>query len=250
MTLILAIETSTEWCSVALARHGGEPDQAIVRHEQTGPRSSDRVLPMVDEILGEAGVSLASCSAIAFGAGPGSFTGLRTACGVAQGLAFGADLPVVAVNSLEACVERVLPAVPPGMPVVVALDARMNECYWATFRGAADGGWEALTPTRVGPPESVIAPDGAFWLVGNAIGVFGDRLEVAADAAERFPDVLPTARSVASVAGRMFEAGVFIAPELAAPLYIRDKVALTVTERQALAVEKMVGTPASVRPGA
>lgn len=240
MTLILALETSTEWCSVALAQRRDGGVRTVARHEQTGPRSSDLILPLVDAVLAEAGVTLDACDAIAFGAGPGAFTGLRTACGVAQGLAFGIDRPVIAVNSLEACAEQAGAQLPAGVPVVVALDARMQECYWATF--CWDGlGWEALTPTRVAPPEAVIAPEGQFWLVGNALTVFGEQLTIASQAAHCLPEVLPDARSVATIALRMFDAGMTQSAEHAAPLYVRDKVALTVTERQAVAAAKAAG---------
>lgn len=237
MTLILALETSTEWCSVALAQRQEDGVRLITRTEQTGPRSSDRILPMVDAVLAEAGVRLAACDAIAFGAGPGSFTGLRTACGVAQGLAVGIDRPIIAVNSLEACAEQIGADLPDGMPVVVALDARMNECYWATFQREGTD-WAALTPTRVSPPEAVEAPDRAFWLVGNALTVFGEQLVLATQAQRCLPAVLPDASGVATIALRMFAAGRAQPAELAAPLYVRDKVALTVAERQAVAQAK------------
>lgn len=259
MSWILAVETSTEWCSVALGRHrpdAGEGGAAcLVRHEHTGPRSSSRILPAVGEVLAEAGIALADCAAIAFGAGPGSFTGLRTACGVAQGLAFGADLPVVPVNSLMACAERVRlgqpggPALPAGMPVLVALDARMDEAYAGAFRwDAAAGVWQALTPMQVCAPERVALPEAPFWLAGNAATVFGPRLAAAAVAAQAVPDAMPHASAVVSLALGALARGETVDAADAMPLYLRDKVAQTIAERQATADSRATLAAAGERP--
>ncbi|NSX05025.1 tRNA (adenosine(37)-N6)-threonylcarbamoyltransferase complex dimerization subunit type 1 TsaB [Cupriavidus gilardii] len=252
MSWILAVETSTEWCSVALGRAtptGGL--HCLARHEQTGPRSSARVLPAAGELLAEAGIRLADCAAIAFGAGPGSFTGLRTACGIAQGLAFGADLPVVPVNTLMACAERVRgvpgaglegegdPAadvLPSGMPVLVALDARMDEVYAGLFDwDAVRGEWQEAGPMRVIPPEAVPNPAAPFWLAGNGVTVYGERLQVAAQAARTISGAMPHAAAVVAIAQRALARGETVAAADAAPLYLRDKVAQTVAERQAAA---------------
>jgi tRNA threonylcarbamoyladenosine biosynthesis protein TsaB len=247
MTTILALETSTEWCSVALAEQRNGHIHLTARQEQTGPRSSDRILPLVDIVLSEAGVELSACDAIAFGAGPGSFTGLRTACGVAQGLAFGIERPVIAVNSLEACAEQVSQQVgaelPTDTPVIVALDARMNECYWATFR-LGENGWQTMSPTQVSAPENLAAPTGSFWIIGNALTVFSERLTLASQAVRCLPDVLPHARGVALIGLRSYAAGLAQPAEMAAPLYVRDKVALTVSERQAVAAAKVAASAA------
>lgn len=243
MSWILAVETSTEWCSVALGR--AAPDGAIEcfsRHEHTGARSSSRVLPAVGEVLAEAGIRLADCAAIAFGAGPGSFTGLRTACGVAQGLAFGADLPVIPVNVLMACAESVrtgTPPLPAGAAVLVALDARMDEAYAATFRwDAAAGEWSMAGAMHVGAPEAVAAPDGDYWLAGNAATVFGERLAVAAGAARTVPDAMPDARAMVAIGLRALARGETIDAADAMPIYVRDKVAQTIAEREAVAAAK------------
>lgn len=235
MSWILAVETSTEWCSVALG-HAGADGHVVTysRHENTGARSSDRVLPAVGEVLAEAGIRLADCAAIAFGAGPGSFTGLRTACGVAQGLAFGAGLPVIPVNTLVTCAERVRleAALPAGAAVLVALDARMDETYAGAFRWQ-DGEWAPLTDLQVCAPGNVTQPTAPFWLAGNAVTVFGDRLAVAAQAAHVMPDALPDARPMVHIGLRALARGDTLDAALAAPLYLRDKVAKTVAEREA-----------------
>ncbi|QET01971.1 tRNA (adenosine(37)-N6)-threonylcarbamoyltransferase complex dimerization subunit type 1 TsaB [Cupriavidus pauculus] len=246
MSWILAVETSTEWCSVALGRAANDGDAPCVfRHDHTGPRSSSRVLPAVAEVLAEAGVRLADCAAIAFGAGPGSFTGLRTACGVAQGLAFGAELPVIPVNTLMACAEaaRTLASaaspLPAGMPVLVTLDARMDEVYSGTFAwDDAAGEWRVTGPIGVGPAEAVVRPEGTYWIAGNAMAVFGERLAVAAGAARQVPDAMPDARALVSIAQRALARGETIDAADAMPIYLRDKVAQTIVEREAVAAAK------------
>lgn len=262
MSWILAVETSTEWCSVALGRlvRGGALE-CLVRHEHTGPRSSARVLPAAGELLAEAGIALADCAAIAFGAGPGSFTGLRTACGVAQGLAFGAGLPVVPVNSLMACAERVrlgevgeaseagAPALPPGVPVLVALDARMDEAYAGAFAwDEAAQQWQPVTAMQVCPPEAVTLPPAPFWLAGNAAAVFGERLAAAALAQHSVPGALPAAPALVSIALRALARNETVAPEDAMPIYLRDKVAQTIAERQAIAAQRAALAATGERP--
>lgn len=243
MSWILAVETSTEWCSVALGRAATDGAlECFSRHEHTGARSSARVLPAVAEVLAEAGITLADCAAIAFGAGPGSFTGLRTACGVAQGLAFGADLPVIPINVLTMCAESVRSGTSPwpaDTRVLVALDARMDETYAATFRwDAAAMEWSMETPVQVGPPESVAQPDGAFWLAGNGSTVFGERLQVAAQASRVMPEAMPDARAAVAIGLRALARGETIDAADAMPIYVRDKVAHTIVEREAIAAEK------------
>lgn len=242
MSWILAVETSTEWCSVALGRAATDGAlECFFRHEHTGARSSARVLPAVAEVLAEAGITLADCGAIAFGAGPGSFTGLRTACGVAQGLAFGADLPVIPINVLTMCAEsaRSGTSLPADTRVLVALDARMDETYAATFRwDAAAREWSMEGPMHVGPPEAVAQPDGAFWLAGNGSAVFGDRLQVAAQASRVMPEAMPDARAAVAIGLRALARGETIDAADAMPIYVRDKVAQTIVEREAIAAEK------------
>ncbi|MFC4421983.1 tRNA (adenosine(37)-N6)-threonylcarbamoyltransferase complex dimerization subunit type 1 TsaB [Cupriavidus pampae] len=247
MSWILAVETSTEWCSVALGRAAVDGDaRCVFRHDHTGPRSSSRVLPAVAEVLAEAGARLADCAAIAFGAGPGSFTGLRTACGVAQGLAFGAELPVIPVNTLMACAEAVRSGpvpLPTGTAVLVTLDARMDEVYSGTFvwqagEGGQAGAWRTVGAIGVGPAEAVVRPDGDYWIVGGAIAVFGERLAVAAGATRQVPDAMPDARALVAIARRALARGETIDAADAMPIYLRDKVAQTIVEREVVAAAK------------
>ncbi|WP_206952008.1 tRNA (adenosine(37)-N6)-threonylcarbamoyltransferase complex dimerization subunit type 1 TsaB [Trinickia acidisoli] len=240
-TVLLALDTSTEYCSVALLR--SEARSAIsesvspriwTRHELTGAVSSTRVLPAVRELFDEAGLALDACDAVAFGAGPGSFTGLRTATGVAQGLAFGLGVPVVPISTLLICAESARQRDPSITRVLVALDARMDEVYWADYAWDAEPGeWRALTPPSLGAPDTLVAPEQPFALAGNAAGAFGARLAAAERAAVVDHDALPHAGPLALAALRAYRAGRTVAAEHAAPEYVRDKVAQTTAERLA-----------------
>jgi tRNA threonylcarbamoyladenosine biosynthesis protein TsaB len=235
MAWILAIETSTEWCSVALGGQGGIALAA--RHERTGPRSSDRVLPLVGEVLAEAGVALRDCDAVAFGAGPGSFTGLRTACGVAQGLAFGAGLPVVPMNTLEAMAEACR-ARCGANEVLCVLDARMGEVYWAQYR-FEHGGWTEVAAPALSRPEAV-APLAAPGLqaCGNGLAAYPEAFAGREFAATALPDLMPHAREIALLGARALAAGRAVPAAQAQPIYLRNKVAYTSAERQAINAAK------------
>ncbi len=238
-TVLLAIDTSTEYCSVALLRSADAADavsslQSWVRHERTGAVSSTRVLPAIRELFDESGLSLADCDAIAFGAGPGSFTGLRTATGITQGLAFGGGLPVVPVGTLLACAEHARLRAPRTARVLAALDARMDEVYWADYAwDDAAGDWRVLHPAALDAPGAVGVPDAPFTLAGNAAAAFGAKLPAAAQAAAIDADALPHALPIAHVALRAYRAGRTVPADRAAPEYVRDKVAQTTAERLA-----------------
>lgn len=183
---------------------------------------------MVTGLLRQSGLVLRDLDGIAFGRGPGSFTGLRIACGVAQGLALGAGLPVLGVSTLEAMAEEAGAA-----RVVTCLDARMNEVYAAVWR-RADQGWLAEAEAVVCPPAAAPLPTtGGFLGCGSGFAAYpdilaahyGDRL------AEIRPQVIPHARAVARLAVPRFAAGQGVPPELAEPFYVRDKVALKIGER-------------------
>lgn len=235
---LLALDTSTEFCSVAVYRHdpaGDVPALVVERHLDTGPVSSTHILPAARDVLREAGLALADCDAIAFGAGPGSFTGLRTACGVAQGLAFGAGLPVVPVGTLLACAEAARATHVDTQRVLVALDARMNEAYWADYvSDATAGDWREAQAPSLDAAELVRAPDAPFVVAGNAAVAFGDRLIAAQQAQAVLADAMPRARYVATLAARAFARGGAIPADQAMPVYIRNKVAQTTAEREAI----------------
>ncbi|WOD19636.1 tRNA (adenosine(37)-N6)-threonylcarbamoyltransferase complex dimerization subunit type 1 TsaB [Paraburkholderia kirstenboschensis] len=240
-TVLLALDTSTEFCSVALlsaavgvgaAGHGRAEPRAWVRHEQTGAVSSTRLLPAIRELFDEAGLTLADCNAIAFGSGPGSFTGLRTATGAVQGLAFGLGLPVVPVSTLLVCAESARRRDPSATRVLAALDARMDEIYWADYAWDGVGGeWRTVQSASLDTPERLVLPDEPFTLAGNAAAAFGARLPALAAARTVDQEALPHALPLAYAALRAFHAGRTVPADQAAPEYIRNKVAQTTAER-------------------
>ena len=218
---ILALETSTESGSCALLIG----DAVVERRCPPGRPHSETLLPLIRELLAESGLTFKQLDAVAFGAGPGAFTGLRVACGVAQGLAVGAGLPVVPVCGLEAMAATV------GAPRVVSLlDARMGEVYAAAYT-LGDDGYALHGRIHVCAPEAIELPAGSGWLAaGNALTAYpllGERLQAAGFSLQ--PGVLPQAAAVARLAARRPRAQ--IDPALAVPLYIRDKVAKTIVER-------------------
>ncbi|AUT68013.1 MULTISPECIES: tRNA (adenosine(37)-N6)-threonylcarbamoyltransferase complex dimerization subunit type 1 TsaB [Paraburkholderia] len=245
--VLLALDTSTEFCSVALLSAESADDTSSAdadapapaprvwtRHEATGAVSSTRLLPAIRELFDEAGLALADCDAIAFGSGPGSFTGLRTATGVAQGLAFGLNCPVVPIGTLLACAESVRLRDPSATRVLAALDARMDEVYWADYAWDDGAGeWRTVHPASLGAPDALALPDQPFTLAGNAAAAFGERLKAASAARSVDRDAVPHALPVAFAALRAFRAGRTLPADQAAPEYIRDKVAQTTEERMA-----------------
>jgi tRNA threonylcarbamoyladenosine biosynthesis protein TsaB len=238
MPIILAIETSSELASCALFVNSGAAtptaSSTLIARESSGVRThSQSVLPMVQELLREAGVTLADCDAIAFGAGPGSFTGVRTACGVAQGLAFGAGLPVLPMVTLEAMAEacRVRTG---AADVLAVLDARMGEVYWAQYR-YADGGWTAVRAPVLGAPQDV-APEPVAGLAacGNGFAAYPEAFAGKEFAAAALGDLLPHARDMAVLGVGALAAGLAVPADQAQPIYLRNKVAYTSAERLAI----------------
>ncbi|MGF6772007.1 tRNA threonylcarbamoyladenosine biosynthesis protein TsaB [Paraburkholderia sp. GAS199] len=251
-TVLLALDTSTEFCSVALlsaagtSPHAAEQPRIWLRHEATGAVSSTRLLPAIRELFEEAGLPMSACHAIAFGSGPGSFTGLRTATGVAQGLAFGLNLPVVPVSTLLTCAESARLRDPSATRVLAALDARMDEVYWADYAwDDAEGEWRTLQSASLDAPANIALPDAPFTLAGNAAAAFGERLPALAAARTVDGEALPHAVPLAHAALRAFRAGRTVPADQAAPEYIRDKVAQTTAERIA---EKAAKAAASMDP--
>jgi tRNA threonylcarbamoyladenosine biosynthesis protein TsaB len=222
---LLALDTSTEYCSVALLRD----EELTHREAHAVQRHSELILPMIEDLLVASGFELGQLDGIAFGAGPGSFTGLRIACGVAQGLAFGTGLPVVPVGTLAALAQEA------GAPRVIAcLDARMGEIYHAAYR--RDGGhWTEVAAPGVGRAQSAPLLEGEGWFgCGSGFAVYADAL------AKRYgrqldgiaAELHPHARSIARLAGPVLAAGGGLPAEHAAPIYVRDKVALKMHEQR------------------
>lgn len=221
---ILAIETATEICSVALL-HG---ESMFERAEPAGQRHSERVLEMVSQVLHEAQTDIRALDAVAFGEGPGSFTGLRIACGVAQGLALGSDLAVTGVSTLLAVAETV-----GSTKAIVAMDARMGEIYHAAFI-KTEGAWAVISPPCVCKPEAAPMLDGNGWDgCGNGFSVYGSALlaRYGATLESIFAEAMPSAAAIARLAEPRLRAGQHTGPEGAAPLYVRNNVALKSHER-------------------
>ncbi len=218
---ILALDSATELCSAALLLG----DEVIAVEESTGRGAGERLLAMIDGLLGEGAIALADLDAIAFGRGPGGFTGVRLAASIAQGLAFGAGRPVVAVSDLQALAERGLALETGATRVLVCSDARMQEVYWGVFERAAEG---ALALERVGAPASVELDPQSTPTVGVGRGfmvypALAERLMPRLIAIH--PTLLPRAQEMLSIAAREWRAGRTLQATEALPVYIRNNIA-------------------------
>lgn len=185
---------------------------------------------MVQSLLREAGISLSDCDAIAFGSGPGSFTGVRTACGVVQGMAFGADLPVIPVVTLLALAEAGRNNAG-AVHVLAAMDARMGEVYWAQYRfDPVQQSWVTMVEPALCVPALVVPPsvDGVR-LIGNGFAAYADQFTFNVELAQ---SAVPEASAVARLAQIEFAAGRYYSADQAQPLYLRNKIALTMEERK------------------
>ncbi len=221
---ILALDTSTEYCSVALWEGG----KVVERCELAGQKHSEMLIEMVDAVLRQAGVKLAQLDGIGFGKGPGSFTGVRIACGAAQGLAFGAGLPVAGVCTLEALAQA------SGKPrVIAALDARMGEIYHAAYE-QRDDSWTVVSEPRLCKPEDAPPVPGSDWFgIGSGFAMYGEALgaRYAGQLSGMDGSAVPQAAAIAALGAAQFAAGRGVDAALALPLYLRDKVALKTSER-------------------
>ena len=221
---VLALDTSTEYCSVALWQDG-----IVIEHcELVGQKHSELLMEMLDALLKDAGIKIRQLDGIAFGMGPGSFTGVRIACGVAQGLALGANLPVAGVCTLEALAEA-----SGKSRVIAALDARMGEVYHAAYR-KQDDAWLTECEPSLCFPQDVPPLTGDDWFgVGSGFAAYGDALQ------KRYAGQLqgvngaavPQAAAIATIAAARFSQGRGVDAAKALPLYLRDKVALKTSER-------------------
>lgn len=219
---LLAIETATDACSAALSIEG-----EVLERFALAPRGhTELILPMLDEIVAEAGIHLSQLDAIAFGRGPGAFTGVRIAVGVTQGIAFAMDLPVVPVSTLAAVAQGV-----GAQRVLVALDARMDEVYWGAYQRSAAGLVSLVGEECVAPPAEVPLPEGGGWR-GAGAGWAAYASILPAHCAQRLAspeagwdsEILPHARDVALLGVAGFAAGQAVSAEQALPVYLRDKV--------------------------
>ncbi|AXE34191.1 tRNA (adenosine(37)-N6)-threonylcarbamoyltransferase complex dimerization subunit type 1 TsaB [Chromobacterium phragmitis] len=215
---LLALDTSTTYLSLALS-HG---EDMLVFHECVEQKHAERTLPEVSRLLADAGIGLNALDGIVFGQGPGSFTGLRIACGIAQGLAYSADLPVIAIPTLDNLAHQAGEG-----QVLVCFDARMQQVYSALYRTGAN--WERLSPILVASPEDVALPAGTTMLAGDGFHSYPSLL---ADIRGELPQS-PHPRPHAAAYLQLAESGRYPMrhPREAELLYVRDKVALTSSEQ-------------------
>lgn len=252
MTLhLLALETSGSLCGVALIsrRDDGRITVARREHEGTGEHA-ERLLPMVDDLLAEMGLGRQALSAVAFGQGPGGFTGLRVACGVAQGMAFALQIPVVPVASLLAVAQRDLDLSPDTASAVriVVQDARMGEIYLAAYVQEGPENWLTLqAPTLLAASDlilwldlackthAVLAERGSMRLIGDGLALCSNLEEFQSPSGisvHHGPALRPDAETVGKLGINLLRQGLHVLPEDAAPLYVREKVAFTIEERE------------------
>ncbi len=223
---ILALDTSTEFLSLALQYQG----RVFARHSHAGQSHSQQILPTVRGLLDEAQIDMQDLQAIVYGAGPGSFTGLRIACGVAQGLAFGAGLPVLGISTLMALAEA-----SGHSRVVACLDARMGEVYHAVYVRAG-AGWHTVMEPGLYKPTQLPAIEGRDWVgVGNGWAAYSEELHgcYGMQISETMPEQYPEARAMLALAEPQLQAGLGLPAAEAAPVYIRNRVALKTHEREA-----------------
>ena len=223
---VLALETSTEYCSVALWDDGA----LVERSELAGQKHSEILMAMLDEVLKQGGVKLAELDGIAFGMGPGSFTGVRIACGVTQGLTLGADLAVAGICTLQALAEASGQA-----RVIAALDARMGEIYHAAYE-KRDGVWATVSEPHLCKPEDAPPVPGNGWFgAGSGFALHGEVLSSRYAGQLQGMDgaAVPQAAAIAALGTVQFAQGRGVDAAEALPLYLRDKVALKTSERVA-----------------
>ncbi len=228
MSSLLAFDTATERMSIALEVRG----RIWVHEDDGGARASAALVPAILALLGQAGIGVRELDAIGFGRGPGAFTGLRTACSVAQGLAFGAGLPVLPVDSLLAVAEDARDG-DEAHRVWALIDARMDEIYAAHY--AFDHGrWITLVPPMLARPADLHAQwsiEAPQRVAGSALPAFEGRLDTLG--ARPFPHAAPRSRAVLALARSAWQQGLGVDAAQALPLYVRDKVAQTTAEREA-----------------
>lgn len=229
---LLAFDTSTELISIAVTRPVGGVAQVWQHTGAGGAQASSGLIPAIEQLMAQAELRFEELDAIAFGQGPGSFTGLRTACSVAQGLGFGAGRPVLPVDTLLTVAEEArqrFAADQSPCRVLALLDARMDEMYAAHYEFSS-GRWMQREDYRLLRPEDLVLR-GSTVLAGNVFGVYGGRLPLAAEVPRW--DALPTATAMLRLAPALLAAGHAVDAAQALPRYIRDKVAKTTLERAA-----------------
>jgi len=259
----LAIETSTDILSLAIASTQGDSSEVWTHTSQGGAQSSQLVLPEIVRLMEGAQIGFTDLTAVVFGKGPGSFTGLRTACSVAQGLAFGAGVPVLPIDTLLAVAEdardqsfqqqqqqkqhqtqhhQIEQLPEQTQRFFVAMDARMDQVYTAAYEWRSE--WQCVQAPSVQSPEDICLPtewkDLDFTTVGNAWDAFATRWSTTLSV--KHMHATPTAQALLRLAPIAFEQGLAVLPEQALPIYIRDKVAQTTQEREQLKLIPTIST--------
>lgn len=234
----LAFDTSTEVLSVAV-QHG---ERIWHRQGPGGPEASSTLIPCVLELMQEAGLGLRALQAIVFGRGPGSFTGLRTACAVAQGLAQGADVPVLALDTLQALAQSQQSELGPSGRVLAVLDARMGQLYAAAYRWQ-EPQWHMVQAPGLFDPKALRLPEGwqedpSVVIAGSPVPDHAEALSQALGRPWQCRPASPSALALLALAPAAWTAGLATPARHALPLYVRDKVAQTTAERQALQRDK------------
>lgn len=218
---LLAIETATEACSASLLIDG----DIVNRYEVAPRRHTQLILPMCEALIAEAGIVLSQLDAVAFGCGPGSFTGVRIAAGVVQGIAFAWDLPVLPVSTLATLAQEII-EVEKKPKVLAAIDARMNEIYWGYYRRDSQGLASLDGTEGVGKPAELPLRSGSWFGAGSGWQVYSDVFDQKLGKALVGNDetLLPKAQFVVSLASAMYERGEAITAEGALPVYLRDDI--------------------------
>ncbi|MCP4697005.1 MAG: tRNA (adenosine(37)-N6)-threonylcarbamoyltransferase complex dimerization subunit type 1 TsaB [Gammaproteobacteria bacterium] len=215
---LLAIDTATEACSCALWINGEARDQSVIAPR----RHAELILPMADELLAEAGISQTLLDGLAFGCGPGSFTGLRIACGVIQGMAFALDIPVAPVSCLAALAQG-LHDEKEATHAAAAIDARMGEVYWGCYRAGREGVMEPESEDRLDRPEAVCLPYPGPWRgTGSGWDRYNEMFGIGKTVF--FPERYPLARNILPLALAAFQRGNIVSAENALPVYLRNQV--------------------------
>jgi len=230
---LLAFDSSTEYLSLAIAKN----DQLFSYDVLAGQSHSQIILPQIQVLLDQAGLQLKEIEGIAFGAGPGSFTGVRIAAGVAQGLGFGGKLPVAPIGTLLALAEAAYTQTG-AKKVIACLDARMGEVYHAIYEKVV-GEWQTIMAPGLYKPQSVPKLDGSDWVgAGSGWKTYPEQLneiyihQLNSDGSAVLADLLPTASAIMSLAKPVFMGGQAVAAHDAMPIYIRNRVALKTAERE------------------
>jgi len=225
---LLAVETATEACSAALAINGVITE----RYTVAGNTHTKLILPMIDGLMSAAGLAPGDLDGLAFGCGPGSFTGVRIATGVIQGIAFGLDVPVVPVSTLRAIAQDYFDEQDSDV-AFVAMDARMGEIFWGVYQRNNQGFAELIGNEAVTPAAEIVFPDLCGVGIGSAWGVYRNELMTRLEGriSHYETDHLPRARAIARLGELGFRDGAAVPVELAMPVYLRDKVAKKESER-------------------